>query len=206
MNLLQLQFARNCPPASVLTDQKKVRPCNLRKICPFCWGRYYVFETWNHAYPAIFTGRNKLSPHNREVVLLESGIVYDSLENLVLGTHLDREREQTLLKQHCKVHGVMRFEAFFVSPQDPRRLVLRRSTLAMTEGYNNELQDLHGLTRHSKYQNINKKQLSNIVAVAAHYPPALLRADAVQTKKVLEATKGIRTISFRGCMRKPSEH
>lgn len=198
---LQMQFARNCPPASVLTDQSSLRHCTLQKICPFCWGRRYVFKAWNHACPAIITGRNKFSPHDREVVLLEHVTVYDSLDNLLTAAKLNREVEQVLLKKHCTVHGAIRFEAFFGSKQNPNHYVLRRSTLALTEGYNDQLQSLPGLVRHKTYRHVNKKILSEIVAVVMHYPATLLKANAEQTKNLLDATKGIRSISFRGCMR-----
>ncbi|WP_145038359.1 hypothetical protein [Gimesia chilikensis] len=206
MKPLQMQFARNCPPASVLTDQSGMRHCTLRKICPFCWGRKYIYKVWNHACPAIISDGDKFSPHDREVVLLEYVSVYDSTNQLLLAAKLYREQEQVLLKQYCKVHGAIRLEAFFVSPYDPNRLMLRRSTLALTEGYNNELKDLQGLNQHIARQHINKKQLSDIVAVATQYPPSLLKADVLQTRNIMEATKRIRSISFRGCMRKSSEH
>ncbi|EDL59787.1 hypothetical protein PM8797T_31403 [Gimesia maris DSM 8797] len=198
---LQMQFARNCPPASVLTDQSSLRHCTLQKICPFCWGRRYVFKAWNHACPAIITDRNKFSPRDREVVWLERNEVYDSLDKLLTAAKLNRELEQVLLKQHCTVRGAIRFEAFFVNINDPKWLMIRRSTLALTEGYNGELQGSPYLTRHWQSKHINKRQLSEAVACATSYPPALLKANAEQTKNLLDATKGIRSISFRGCMR-----
>ena len=46
-------YTRNCPPAGVWVDQSS-RQCKLDRICPFCWGRTYVFECWNRLIPTLF--------------------------------------------------------------------------------------------------------------------------------------------------------
>lgn len=44
-------YAQNCPETGVWIDRGSLKPCGLRTICPWCWCRYYVHETfWRLKY------------------------------------------------------------------------------------------------------------------------------------------------------------
>lgn len=47
-------FAMNCPPYSVLTDRRGLKPCAMPHFCPFCWCRYYVKTTHQRFSRVLF--------------------------------------------------------------------------------------------------------------------------------------------------------
>lgn len=50
---LGLQYARNCPPFGVLTDDTG-RCCQIRSVCPFCFARNYVLRPFMFIEQALY--------------------------------------------------------------------------------------------------------------------------------------------------------
>lgn len=51
-------YAMNCPPVSVLTNQLQLTCCREYRVCPFCWARSYARDLYLAAEYAVY-GNNR---------------------------------------------------------------------------------------------------------------------------------------------------
>jgi hypothetical protein len=153
--------AVNCPPAGVLTRLFDRRPpCRHRSLCPWCWCRQYVRDTYLNVEYAIY-GTNEIFEFNarsaREERALPQGswnllvcsrkygtFKVDELERMWDEIQSTRQLSQKALRRFGGVDGM--FYLYVIYPQDIRKktqpcfvvekrlLVLAEAKFALNEG------------------------------------------------------------------------
>lgn len=74
-NVQDYVYAANCPPVGVKTQFKDLWSCNLRSICPWCWCRQHVRETFYRFSRALYAGAED-TPYPYHLVLIRTHRYY----------------------------------------------------------------------------------------------------------------------------------
>lgn len=65
-------YAVNCPPVGVRTNHKSLWTCKHRLVCPWCWCRHYVRDTYWRFSQALFSGHASDVPYPYSLVLVRT--------------------------------------------------------------------------------------------------------------------------------------
>jgi hypothetical protein len=74
-NIQKYIFAANCPPAGVRVQHKDLRSCHHRTICPWCWCRQNVRETFYRFSRVLYAGGDDV-PYPYHLVLVRTSRHY----------------------------------------------------------------------------------------------------------------------------------
>ncbi|MEQ8856829.1 hypothetical protein [Gimesia sp.] len=190
-------FGRNCPPVSVVTDQRSYG-CRLYKVCPFCWGRHYTFKVWNHLLPVMFPAKNQLSTGGGVLAFWKPTVVDSLQEAHSLATGLRLSELDALQKQGVLVNGSFVFTFVRPRPEAGKWLSWRSGIVLLGSPYENQLE----AACHPEYfPHVKKSQLVNLVVKTVPYPASMFKVEPDRLVECLEATKSMRYLSFRGSLR-----
>lgn len=191
-------FGRNCPPVSVVTDQRSYG-CKLHKICPFCWGRHYTFKVWNHLMPVMFPAKNQLSVGG-DVLVFSKGQLFDSLAAAELAASYYRLAELDALQEKgVHVNGSFVFTFVRPRPDDNNKWLTWRAGIALLGSPYEE--QLKGLCAVEHHRHVKRSQLVDLVAKIVCYPASMFTVAPERLIQCLETTKSMRYLSFRGSLR-----
>lgn len=210
------QYARNCPPVGVTTANKS-RRCGMSHLCPFCWGRQYVFGPFC-AMETALDGGGSLPLLARGKWLIETSRRAepgDSLKAggtegrgvdtrrairfLVAGLCTIRQREQKSLDGAL---GGMVFHRFIHRKRALPSLVRSSLTLVPSNTSLEKLRARDDLTVVKVHEKITKQVLVGAFARACRYHEGwLTAAGPEELTAYLEALRRTKLLSVWGSMR-----
>jgi len=212
-----VDFARNCPEAGFWLDrQLRLRPCGMQMICPWCWCRYYVHETFLRLKYALWrTVDTPTRPPFQfdiyDCVTQEGWPLHTPVSRLY--DRVERLRKQTLRKE--VPHNLGAFQLFTIEPPDtrcklPEWEIKQRLLVLVDLGAPGPPQepvwipgeqpaDYHRnvrLTAARDEHGLTQTQLTGPIGRVCQYPSQMLRGPRDMTVELLE---------YRGKYRKTSE-
>lgn len=211
-------YLLNCPPINVRTKQRS-RVCNKIELCPFCWGRERVIETYKAVTYALY-GTFRSKQFNCQTGLLETVLPrpYDFMEVIstwkapFAGQDLKTWLASTLAERRKFLQKIPAKGTFALSVLEPSKdhWLLSTRILAMIPiGY---VPDVNSKTEEDytlsvKVQAADKKVLAAILGRVARYPVGLFdrSVDDKRIAEAMEARKGLRLSALTGLFRNHSE-
>jgi len=212
-----LIYTLNCPPIGVLTD-KKTRPCNQYAVCPFCWSRHYVQETFDALKYAYFS-RDAKRPLPLDLVEVTATELLPTDEwNLHGLFQFIQEHRAEFLREFLPNEGA--FQLYTIEPSDPRdrsrspHWKFQQRVLAMIDplqedpptkgeyvGQRRVVRRHHGVTR---------KKLGMAVGRTCLYPTQMMRGPKAAVVELLERKRawggtGFRMSGYYGLLRNKSQ-
>ncbi|MCA9023490.1 MAG: hypothetical protein KDA74_25250 [Planctomycetaceae bacterium] len=194
-------FARNCPPAGVWVNQTS-RQCHLDRICPFCWGRTYVFQCWSRLIPTLFAKEGKRSHRDRNLIRAARTWRFDNLDTALRAVRADRKVElDKLTKSYDGYFGAAKLVQFYPDEQSLNGVFMRVATIVTVPDQSDYVPVFEQFGYKAKlYEQVTKQDLVQIVGRHAAFSSKLFRCDAKAAAKLLESLKGFRTCSYYGDM------
>jgi len=212
-----LIYTLNCPPVGVLTNRQKLRPCNQYAVCPFCWCRRYVEETFNRLENAYY-GEERKQPLKLDLVEVTTTERLPTDEwTLPLLFELIQDHRADYLRNSLPNEGA--FQLYSIEPPDSRsqstvsRWKFQQRILAMIdpvqENPSNKV-DFVGQRRVvRRYNGIIRKKLGIAVGRACRYPKQMMHGPKATVAELLEmrrnwggeGSKGFRMSGYCGLLR-----
>ncbi len=59
-------YMRNCPPFGVRTDRMDTRPCKRASLCPNCYARYMVFDSFTYLEQVLYGTTDPFTPDGHQ--------------------------------------------------------------------------------------------------------------------------------------------
>jgi hypothetical protein len=201
----KLQFARNCPPAGVVSfGEKTCRPCRLSAVCPWCYMRN-VEKVFNKLAVSL---PNRGSLRTTGLRLLEiSGRMLLKRRHAgkyISGHLLEWADVPKRLLTRLKPLGAYRsvsLDPKVVEGQISGWRFSYRILAIVPEGWEIPAWLDNGKRKVRLTYVQSKKRLINIVGRTCRYPVGLLHGDAQMAINSLNARKGKRLSEFTGCLR-----
>ncbi|WP_417393189.1 hypothetical protein [Gimesia sp.] len=189
-------FARNCPPAGVLTD-KVAKACKLQKICPFCWGRRVTFNVFNRLNSTLFHGKKSRSKSANKIYFFVNIEKYDSLSVAIASAKANRKRELTaLLDNNINYDGAAITTTIYPAKG---KVEVRRFGCVQLPKHIQVVPETVS-KKYVLYKTINKEELVAMTSNMTRYPVELLRCNPSVATEYLNALKRFRVNSFYGNM------
>lgn len=110
-------YVYNCPPVGVVTNQGRLRACKRAAICPFCWCRRHVHETFKRAEFFYYSSGPDPRPNAlQEIIWTGEYEVADCDASWLYSEEINPNRR--FLIDEIGAEGA--FRMFSVTPPDPR--------------------------------------------------------------------------------------
>lgn len=216
-----LIYTLNCPPVGVLTNRQKLRPCNQYAVCPFCWCRRYVEETFNRLEYAYY-GEDRKTPLKLDLVEVKTTEFLSIDEWNLLGLfQFIQDHRTDYLSEHLPNEGA--FQLYTIEPPDPRsqntvpRWKYQQRILAMIDPAQESPSaepDFSGQRRVvHRHNGINRKKLGRAVGHACLYPKQMMHGPKAIVAELLELrrnwggerSKGFRMSGYYGLLRNKTQ-
>jgi hypothetical protein len=174
------QWARNCPPTGVVRDEKrKLRFCNLSRVCPWCFARAHAVGTYKLLERALFPGNTLLSGF--KLLIRSETLVVERDRNFAYAIYYGRGFVDTI--QGVKLATASGFTSLLaVYPRKDRWCVSARMLAVVPEDW----EDLGPKWKTSRSIRF-KRQLVPYAARFGFYPKGLLTGDEHMLANYLDA-------------------
>jgi len=193
---LNMQYMRNCPPFGVTTDDKS-RRCDVQLLCPFCYARRNVLDSFMQLEMALFGSfhpQAKLVLPHKDLRLIEFTRIYplwphkgvpwsvDSRDALIYTVkQLIRQQRNTEVEYFRPIGGVVLHRMDMRKRNWPlirSGVLIRDPSVGEIPALPKEWQELIDsrllfIEKHPR-DRINKTLLSRIVSRRFYYPSGLL--------------------------------
>lgn len=125
-------YCVNCPPIGVATQHRKAFTCQNAQICPFCWCRQYVYDTYERLRFAFYghvPDEPRIDPYTQE----EEKILPRAMDLLEVVTWVRQHRDKVEVPQLFaeniaaarnnfvrRIDALGAFQLYTIEPSDPR--------------------------------------------------------------------------------------
>ena len=216
-----LIYTLNCPPIGVLTNRQKLRPCNQYAVCPFCWSRHYVEETFDALEYAYFS-RDAKRPLKLDLVEVTTTELLPTndwgLQDLLQSI---QDHRIDFLHEFLPNEGA--FQLYTIEPSDPRdrstspHWIFQQRVLAMIDPFQESPPDRGEYVGQRRvvrrHHGVTRKTLGMAVGRTCLYPTQMMRGPKAAVVELLElkrtwggkSSKGFRMSGFYGLLRNKSK-
>jgi hypothetical protein len=204
-----LRVAVNCPPTfstfGIARGSKRAsnRACRKYLVCPFCWTRKVVRETFARLeYDLYGTSRSqRLTPYDRgdaDVDPLPLDIIEIRRTDIVGTEHTPEELTELAYKSRAdfrkgfdKIRGALSLST--IEPVANSWKLTRRFLLVLHKGHGNEIpEESDFLEVRVHKEKLPLEKLAAIVGRVCAYPAGMMRGDPEMVRKILHARRGSR--------------
>lgn len=179
-----LQWARNCYPSGVVASPR-TRPCNFRRVCPFCWSRYFVLRPYRILRTAFSEPGTVLVSRRRDFRRLIAAPNEDS------GTRLRNILYDVIRQRRDFVKRLQPLGAYFnfsISPGHDHWVCQQQQLFQLHPGQRlPEAFANRGRVRYFPSPNANA--ICDAVAGVCHYPRRMMFGDPQFTLLLLQIFK-----------------
>ena len=192
----------NCPPMFSLCKKPAPRPCHKYLICPFCWSRQVVSETFFRLeYDLYGTTRSTRLTASDELSAEVEPLPLDIVELIrtdITGfdhtaeelTDLAYQSRADFRDKFVNMRGALSLST--LEPLTDSWKLTRRLLIVISKDYPDseipEETDHLYVRRHN--EEMTKDKLAGIVGRVCAYPAGMLSGDAVRVREVLDARRG----------------
>lgn len=192
----------NCPPVFSLSKKPTPRTCHKYLVCPFCWSRQVVSETFFRLeYDLYGTTRNTRLTASDELSAEVEPLPLDIVELIrtdVTGfdttadelTDLAYRSRSDFRDKFMDTRGALSLST--LEPLSDTWKLTRRLLIVISKDYPDseipEETDRLYVRRHS--EEMTKDKLAGIVGRVCAYPAGMLSGDAARVREILDARRG----------------